>query len=210
MMRFKGFTLIEILVALIIFAIIASITSATLYQAFNTRDKVNLVADKLNQIELTMALIEQDTSQAIARSVRGNDLRLIPVFIGENQYVEFSRSGVLNPNQSHRSSSLQRIAYRCQDGKLYRKSWHEIDSFDRNRFQQKVMLSEVESCRFEYINRTLNILKEWRPQRSIRERLMRPELLPQAIRIKLTLKKWGKLQPVFIVPEAAYEIMAKK
>lgn len=210
MIRTKGFTLIEILVALIIFTIIASITSATLYEAFNTRDKVNSMADKLNQLELAMAIVEQDSNQAISRSVRGNDLRYYPAFIGQPNYVEFTRSGLLNPKQKEGRSSIQRIAYRCDGDKLYRKSWDELDTVDRNKFHEKIILSNLSTCGFEYVNRTLNILNEWRPQSSIRERLLKPELLPKAIRVNLKIKNWGELQPLFIIPEAAYAHLASK
>ncbi|WP_367605778.1 GspJ family T2SS minor pseudopilin variant LspJ [Legionella sp. W05-934-2] len=210
MIRLKGFTLIEILVALVIFAVIASITSATLYHAFNAREKVNLMADKLNQLEIAMALLQQDSYQAIPRSVRGNDLRYFPVFVGQGNYIEFTRSGLLNPKQQEHSSSMQRVAYRCDNGKLYRKRWLELDTTNRNRFHEKAILSNLSSCRFEYINRTLDTLNEWRPQRSIRERLLKPELLPKAIRVHLKFKDWGEMQPLFIIPEAAYANLLSK
>ncbi len=202
-----GFTLIEILIALVIFTIIASITSATLYQSFHARDKVNEIADKFNAIELAMSLINQDSSQIIPRSVRGTDLQRFPVFVGEADYFEFTRSGVINPNQTEPRSTLKRVAYRCGNGKLYRKSWQELDSFNRNRFQEKVILTNLSACRFQYINRTLS---EWRPQRSIRKRLLKPELLPKAVQITLNIKSMGEVQPIFIIPEAAYANLASQ
>ena len=52
MTRVKGFTLIEILIALTVFAILATITSSTLYYAFNTRTRVNEQSERLSTLQL--------------------------------------------------------------------------------------------------------------------------------------------------------------
>ncbi|NYQ85965.1 GspJ family T2SS minor pseudopilin variant LspJ, partial [Escherichia coli] len=69
MIKNKGFTLIEILIALTVFAILATITSSTLYYAFNTRTRVNAQAERLNALQLAISIIQQDTSQTVERAI---------------------------------------------------------------------------------------------------------------------------------------------
>ena len=76
MNRRHGFTLIEVMVALAVFAILSAMTSQALYHAFDTRARVNEQANQLNAIQLAMTLIRRDTQQIIERSIYGNDMHI--------------------------------------------------------------------------------------------------------------------------------------
>lgn len=198
----KGFTLIEILIALTVFAILATITSSTLYYAFNTRTRVNLQAERLNALQLAISIIQQDTSQTVQRAIRGNEMRLFPVFVGQPQYLELTRDGVVNPNSAEKRSTLKRIALVCQDEKLLRRTWSTLDPIDRNKYEDKVLLDNLSDCHFNYLNQTLQLLAEWREQAITQNQ--RREPLPKAIQMNLTLKDWGELNMLFIIPGALY------
>lgn len=198
----KGFTLIEILIALTVFAILATITSSTLYYTFNTRTRVNLQAERLNALQLAISIIQQDTSQTVERAIRGNEMRLFPVFVGQPQYLELTRDGVVNPNSAEKRSTLKRIALVCQDEKLLRRTWSTLDPIDRNKYEDKVLLNNLSECHFNYLNQTLQLLAEWREQAITQNQ--RREPLPKAIQMNLTLKDWGELNMLFIIPGALY------
>src|SRR5438105_632303 len=95
--QLNGFTLIEILIALAVFAILATITTSVLYNAFTTRARVNEQSALLTELQLAISLIQQDTRQTIERPIRSNEMRLFPAFIGQAHYVEFTRDGNVNP-----------------------------------------------------------------------------------------------------------------
>ena len=97
MKKQSAFTLLEILIALVVFSILATITSSAMYHAFNTRAIVTKQADKLSVIELAMAVIRRDTQQIVERSVRSNTSKQLPIFTGRPQYLEFTRGGKVNP-----------------------------------------------------------------------------------------------------------------
>lgn len=180
MIKNKGFTLIEILIALTVFAILATITSSTLYYAFNTRTRVNAQAERLNALQLAISIIQQDTSQTVERAIRGNEMRLFPIFVGQPQYLELTRDGVVNPNSAEKRSTLERVALVCQDSKLLRRTWNTLDPIDRNIYKDKVLLDNLSECHFNYLNQNLQLLSEWREQ-AVNQNQQR-EPLPKADR----------------------------
>jgi general secretion pathway protein J len=198
----KGFTLIEILIALAVFAILSTITSSVLYNAFTTRTRVNEQSVYLNKLELAISLIQQDTLQILERAIRGNEMRLFPLFIGQSDYVEFTRDGNVNPNSSEKRSTLKRIAYTCQKGVLIRRTWNSLDSLDRTTYQDKVLLEQLDECHFSYLNQTLQVLPEWREQALNQNQ--RRETLPKAIQVNMTLRAHGEINLLFTIPEALY------
>ncbi|RUR19758.1 type II secretion system protein GspJ [Legionella sp. km535] len=202
MKRNRGFTLIEILIALTVFAILASITSSVLYYSFNARTRVNEQADRLNSLQLAISIIQQDTTQTIERPIRGNEMRLFPGFVGQERYLELTRDGVANPKSSEKRSTLKRIALVCEDDKLIRRTWSSLDPVNRNMHLDKVLVNNLNDCYFNYLNQNLQVLSEWREQALAQNQ--RKEPLPKAIQINLVLNDWGKLNLLFIIPGALY------
>ncbi|KTC78261.1 GspJ family T2SS minor pseudopilin variant LspJ [Legionella brunensis] len=198
----KGFTLIEILIALAVFAILATVTSSAMYYAFNTKERVNQQADRLNVIQLAIILIERDTTQTIARTIRGNEMHLFSAFIGQPQYLELTRLGIENPNSQEKRSNLQRVAYVCHDNQLLRRSWPVLDPTNRDNYEDRILLDNLLDCKFAYLDHNLQVLSEWRENALQQNQKSQP--LPKALQFNLTLKDWGKMSLLFIIPEALY------
>jgi general secretion pathway protein J len=198
----KGFTLIEILIALAVFAILATITTSVLYNAFTTRSRVNEQSERLNELQLAISLIQQDTSQVVERAIRGTDMRLFSSFIGQPNYLEFTRDGNVNPGSTEKRSTLKRIAYVCKEGALIRRTWSSLDSINRNTYEDKQLLAQLADCHFGYLNQSLQVLPEWREQAVNLNQ--RREPFPKAIQVNVTLRDQGEINLLFIIPEALY------
>lgn len=204
MRKNKGFTLIEILIALTVFAILATMTSSILYYAFNARSRVNLQAERLSNLQMAISIIQQDSTQAIARRVRGNEMRLFPIFIGRTDYVEFTRDGNLNPKSMEKRSTLKRVALVCQNGQLLHRTWESLDNPDRNKYHDKLLIDDLTSCGFNYLNQNLQLLDEWREQSSTENQIKDP--FPKALQVNLKLKDWGAMNLLFVIPGALYAL----
>ncbi|USQ12940.1 GspJ family T2SS minor pseudopilin variant LspJ [Legionella lytica] len=202
MKKESGFTLIEILIALAVFAILASITSSTLYYAFNTRTRVNEQSERLSALQLAISIVQQDISQTAERAIRGNDMRLFPIFTGRPDYVEFTRDGDVNPGSIEKRSTLKRIALVCQNDSLLRRTWDTLDPFDRNTHADKVLISHLSDCHFGYLNQSLQVFPEWRADAVNQDQ--NKESLPKAIQVNLNVKKLGELNLLFTIPGALY------
>lgn len=202
MNKYKAFTLIEILIALTVFSILAAITSSTLYYAFNSRERVNIQAERLGELQLAISLIQQDTIQTVERAIRGNDMHIFPAFIGQSEYLEFTRDGVSNPKSREKRSTLKRVALLCHNGTLVHRTWKSLDMPNRDQYEDKVLIQNVNKCHFNYLSDTLQVLSEWREQAITQNQ--RKELLPKAIQVNLTLQEWGEINLLFIIPGALY------
>jgi general secretion pathway protein J len=198
----KGFTLLEILIALAVFAVLAVITSSALFSTFNTRSKINTQADRLNQIQLGMSLLQRDLQQVIDREVRGNDMRTFPILVGLPKYLEVTRDGLINPGELQKRSTLKRLALVCGKDSLIRRSWLTLDTPNRTAYQDKVIFVNLTSCQFSYINQHLQTFKEWRENMVNQDQ--RPEPFPKAIQLNITFEDWGNMNLMFLIPEAVY------
>lgn len=202
MIKIKAFTLVELLIALTVFAILATITSSSLYHAFNTRARVNVQSNRLNELELVISTVQKDINQVVERPVRGNEMRLFPLFIGQLHYLEFTRSGITNPESSEKRSTLKRIAWVCEEDKLIRRTWVSLDTVDRNAYQDKLLLADLKECHFNFLNQNLQWLPEWREHAVTQNQSKEP--FPKAVQINLTLNDWGEMKLLFIIPGALY------
>ncbi len=202
MKKYIGFTLLEVMVALAVFAILSTITASAMYQAFDTRARVNVQANQLNEIQLALTLIARDTEQMIERGTNGDEMRMFPPFVGQGAYLEFTRGGFVNPNGIERRSTLQRIAYKCADNKLVRRSWDALDTTNRNHYLDKTILEHLDKCKFSYLANNRQILPEWR-EYAVQQN-QKKETLPIAIQVTLTVHDLGNMSLLFAVPEALY------
>ncbi|KTD51568.1 type II secretory pathway protein LspJ [Legionella quinlivanii] len=202
----KGFTLIEILIALAVFAIMATLTSSAMYYAFNTRSRVTEQAERLVDLQMAIIMIERDTEQITSRPVRGNEMRLFPAFTGQPLYLEFTRGGLTNPYSVEKKSSLRRIAWLCKGDKLIRRSWDALDAVNRNNYHDKTLLENMKNCKFAYLDENLQVLPEWR-ESSVSSPGNTPTL-PKAVQLKIELGDWGTATFLFILPEGLYAKIA--
>ena len=201
-MKINGFTLLEIMVALAVFAILATITSSVMYHAFDSHARVTIQADRLTAIQLAVDRIKRDTEQMVERSVRGNEMHIFPPFIGQPNHLEFTRGGLVNPNGIEQRSTLKRIAFLCQKNQLIRRSWDMLDTPDRKKYQDKLLLDNIDKCTFAYLAHNRQVLPAW--QEYALQQNQSKETLPTAIKFTLNLRDWGNMSLLFIVPEALY------
>ena len=191
MTRRPGFTLVEVLVALAIFALIASAGVGLLSFAIDNRLAVRDASERTAAFQRARALMRADLGQAAPRRVRGADGAPQAAFeLGGEALFAVTRRGWINPGEARRAS-MQRVEYRLVEGRLERRVRERLDG--ARPAEPQVLLENVESAQVTAILDG-DPIADWRPVQN------RP--LPDAVRIDLTLEDYGPVSQLFLVAGA--------
>lgn len=201
-MRHLGYTLIEVMIALVVFAIIATLSSSVMYHVFDIRERVAIQANQLGELQLAITLLEHDMVQYVPRTVHGNDMRTFSSFVGTYHYMEFTRGGLVNPNAKEKRSGLKRVAYSCNQNQLVRRTWEVLDTPVRNDYQDRILLSNLKSCSFSYISIYQQLMPEWRAYNV--EQNQKVQAIPSGVQLVVDPYGWGKMTFLFVIPEGLY------
>ena len=195
----SGFTLIEILVAMAIFALIAvgSVAMLTAVSAKNELSEQRM--QSLQTIQRAMLIIERDFLQMVPRKTRvDGEVSDTLVFAGkfafesESQGLGFVRSGWHNPQLTLRRSTLQSVAYRTIDNKLERLYSTYVDNTVGYEPKVRVLLDGIESVNFEFLEKFSNKKFEWEEAEPVEE-------LPIAVAIIIKSDMYGEIRREFKV-----------
>lgn len=201
--RVSGFTLLEILVAVGIFALFSAMAYGSLLRILDTRDRLEAERDFWRGLTLSLMQIEEDLAQARPRSVRNpnglSDAR--PAFLGQpvdsralgDASIEFTRGGQLVLGDGVRSD-MQRIGYRLRDGNLVKLVWPALDQAPASEPREVPLLEHVQELRVRFYAPAGGWVDYW-PQNP-------PDVnnpLPSAVEMTLTLEGRGEFQRIFRV-----------
>ena len=198
----RGFTLLELLIALAVFAVLATMAYGTLSSVLRIQTQTEEAALRLNKIQNTFLVIERDIQQAVARPIRNEFGDAVAALVGNEigEYrLEFTHTGYANPDGEARSF-LQRVAYAMpedEEKKLYRYTWPVLDRTE-NEPHKVLLLENVEELLIQYFDEQQQASSDW-PNPLNSGVANNPELLPRAIEVNLTLKGEGKFWRLIIL-----------
>ncbi len=151
----RGFTLLEIVIAMAIFAVVMVMVMGGLNMVVRAQEKVSVRAKRLADIQMAMAVMASDLTQIVPRAVRGNSQDIIPSIVidmGKDVRLEFTSGGIINPNAVYRRSTLQRVGYGLLNTSLMRFSWPVLDRVSSTAMGQRHLLANVSGLTVEYVN----------------------------------------------------------
>ncbi len=123
--KHQGFTLIELVVAMAIFAVL----TLSGWQVFNSlikvRERTTIKAEQIAAIQETYEQLSRDFTQTIPRPAAvGNNVE--PAFILQNNVFHLTKTGVIDPMQQG-VSPLERVYYSVEQEQLIRHAVAQID-----------------------------------------------------------------------------------
>ena len=156
-----GFTLVEILVALLVFAVVGLLSARLLSQSIDNQNNLQDRGQRLAEIHRAMRVLQRDIVQLSRRKIRDAQGEELPALVVSDQgTIEFSRVGWRNPLRQPRSE-VQRVGYRWQDEKIIRGYWLTLDrSYDAEPAYQ-TLLENVEAVEFFAVDQLGNEHKQW-------------------------------------------------
>ena len=186
----RGFTLLELLVALAVFAIIAVAAYTGLQSVLRTQVAVEQQSDRLAEVQMAVYFLEQDIEQILPRPVRDEfDQRQPALQSGglDDTVLTLTRTGWDNPLERTRAG-LQRLNYRFSDDQLIRQYWPVLDRAGLSEPRQSVLLTGIDDIRLRFLDNNDQWQTSW-PSDNETD----PAALPRAVEVTLILDDWGPI-----------------
>jgi general secretion pathway protein J len=187
----SGFTLVEVMVALLVFAVLTVIGYRTLSSMFDTRERLAVQSGTLRDQALFFTRIESDLGAILPRAARNADgvsepaLKVLTAASSAvDPVIVFSRTGFAGSTGAN--AAPQRIGYRLNEGKLELLIWEGIDAAPRALPAAYTALNNVREFRW----RVLDARGTWRADWPARDDSSTPSFastaLPAALELTLT------------------------
>ena len=193
MRRHSGFTLIEILVATLVLAIMIVAAYTGLHAVTMVREDTRQEMQHFHHLQLAMVTLDRDLEQAIARPIRHASGDLSPGMLGGDKNVPeliFTRDGQPNPLQLPRSG-LQRIAYGIKHDNLVRYFYPVLDRTVEQDPEQQIVLKGVTALHLRFMDQFGKWHDTWPPLNA--ESGQYDAIDPVAVSVTLDTKRWGKI-----------------
>jgi general secretion pathway protein J len=188
----RGFTLVEMLIALTIFGMITAGSVALLSFSVTSQEMTQRQLDTVASIRRSGALLTADLAQATPRPWRDGAGNQQPAFFGapgrEARAMVLVRAGWDNPDQLPRAS-LQRVEYRLQSGRLLRIGYANVDG--DGAAAVTTLIRDVQQLSLRYRGRDGGWRSEWLAED--------PTDLPVAVELTVSSPRFGPVQQLFLV-----------
>ena len=193
-MRQDGFTLIEMLVGLTIFALLASAGVGLLSASADTQQSVDAALGEQADLTRIAILLEADLAQVADRPSRDGSGGERPAFIGSADGMTFVRGGVVALDTSPQSD-LRRVRWASEQGALTRITFEAVDGGD-DRLPDARLVDNVAALTFDYRGVDGGWSATW-PDGS-------GEPLPRAVRMTLAADRLPETQFIVALPRLAF------
>ena len=198
--RQRGLTLLELLVALSIFAAMYVMGHMSLSGALDNRRHLERHADRLEARQRTMTFLTLDIEQIIARPVRDSFGDFQPAVRGRPEAMEFTRLGWANPFELRHRSRMQRVNWVLEEDRLLRRHWPTVDVDAGVEQQETLMLEGVQAFRLRYLDQTPEGDWEWNefwPTSDEEQTMVLFQRLPRSIEVEIELEEGRTLHRFF-------------
>ncbi|MCB1560799.1 MAG: type II secretion system minor pseudopilin GspJ [Xanthomonadales bacterium] len=192
--RQSGFTLLELLVAVALFAVVVVLAYGGLDQIARQGSDLEAESERLADVQRAVDRLVSDLRAAAPRPVRDASVGRLPPLSGDPQQIEFTRAGYGNRLAAPRAE-LERVGYRLEGDNLQRLHYAALDRSSPLPLRRDALLDGVEALRFAYRDAAGRTLSAWPESRQADDRL------PAAVVVHLQLDDYGEIERLVELPQ---------
>jgi general secretion pathway protein J len=194
----RGFTLLELLVALAIFSVIAVMAYGGLATVLDQSALTEERADQLGMLQKTYLIMQRDLEQVVPRAVRDEfGDRLAP--LTGTPLFQFTRGGWRNP-LNHPRSTLQRVGYTLEDGELTRHTWAVLDRAQDSKPTDQILARDITDLQVRFLDEGNRWQEQWPKEQLGGNQEESAADLPKALELTLEHDFFGTLVWLFQLP----------
>jgi general secretion pathway protein J len=204
--RAAGFTLIEVLVAVAIFALIGIVSAGLLSRTLEAREIAFARADRLEAVQRAVLRLERDLLQIVDRSVRDGFGDVQPALRLDEDGFTFTRLGWRNPLEAPRSDA-QRVRWSVDgEGRLQRHFFSVLDRAQDSEARTQTVLADVTVVDWRIVDADGGRWQRWPPEAGETPEALLPgasstgEAVPVAVRVTLELTPFGRIERLVPLP----------
>jgi len=152
-----GFTLVEVLVSLFIFALLSAATLAVLTTSLDSRERLKAKSSTLQKQSMMRILIKSDLANTIShRKIdpfgQPETITFAGGIPGDEQVLRLSRVGWENPGGLERRSNLQSVAYVLEEGVLKRRVQARFNAMQDTPVYEQELVKDIDTIRFGFFD----------------------------------------------------------
>ena len=191
----KGFTLVEVLVATAVFAIMSALAWGGLNAVIRARTALVAEQQDFSRTLRAVGALERDLQAAVARPVRGNYGETLPALRGDGDHLELTRLGYASPLVEARSA-LERVIYQQDGNTLKRGRFAVLDRAASSLPEFSELRDRLRRFQLRYMDVQGNWLEAWPRRGDV------PEALPRAVEFRLDIDGVGEISRLIELPSS--------
>lgn len=180
----SGFTLIEVVVAMLLLAVMSILSWQALEAVLNANSRSEAAMQEEATLRSLWAQIDDDLFHLRPRPWADGLGGVEPAYMtGQGEMVlAFSRGGV--PVSGRNPSGMSRVRYVLTEGRLLRRSWPMPVSPRETEPLERTLMEDVAAIHFEQLNAQAAFTPNWPPLNEQHA----PDSLPPMIRVRIELE----------------------
>ena len=195
----KGFTLIEVVIALAIFSMISIAAYKSIDGLMGVKARIEAEDRQWQQVMLFLDRFDLDVKQHVNRPIRNASDRLEPAWWGQpiftNQFgaqLSFSRFG--DAQQTGYLMDTRRIGYRLNRGAIEFIQWPSLDVTSAEKPEVFEVLENVSDLTFKYLSKDGRWILTWPDPIASNDA---EAVFPRAVSLEITMRSGEKIQRLF-------------
>ena len=182
----SGFTLVELLVAIAIFAVLSALGWKVFDYLIKVKDRNAEHEINLGQLQEAYQQVLRDTVQTVPLTANINN-EIQPALILQNSTLSLSKTGVTDPlQQGIPPDERVEYQYRADENKVYRLKYRYLNRSGRDQPESSVLLRDVDQ--FEVVVLNPNESTAWPESAENLTDHVQKQKLPKGIKIKLKVR----------------------
>lgn len=195
--HYQGFTLIELMIAITVLAIISTMAYSGLNSILKSHEILSKKQDSFNQLIQIITPLQREFRTIVPRPIHDKYNSVLPALKLEKTNIlsfSFTHGGIPNPSGLVKSS-LQRVDYFFSEKTLTKRIWLTVDNYNTDDHRDEIISTTLNQFKIEVLGFDGVWYSQWPNNKNDP-----PDLLPKAIKFTVAMPEFGEISRLIELP----------